>query len=194
MNMKQILYLAALCLTLTGCYSSTSYSTLSRREKQVVADFISRQNIHTTNNLPTDSAFLADPKLYYDTLTYYGQFYYRLDKVGQRYDEDEQGHLVPLDSVTDGRKVVVRYIKYTLTEPSDTANYWTTQDSPDPLEFIYNGTTATSGIPTGWHYAIGLMKFPGAECTIIVPSKLGDMLAQNTVTPYGYRLRFVRMK
>lgn len=192
--MKQWLYLALVCLTLSSCYSSTSYSTLARKEKRVISDFLSRQKIQTTDNLPSEEAFLADPTLYYDTLTYYGNFYYRLDKAGERYDEDEGGQMIPLDSVTDGRKVVVRFIKYTLTEPSDTANYWTTQDSADPTEFIYNGTSATSGIPTGWHYAIGLMKYPGAECTIIVPSKLGDILAQNSVTPYGYRLRFVRMK
>lgn len=193
--MNKYIYILLLAGLLTGCYSANSYSTLSREEKALVRDFIDRQKITLTRDLPSDERFAENPKLYYDSISYYGSFYYHLDVRGADSAYNDDGELIPVRPVEPGRKVVVRYIQYTLKEHSDTASHWTTQDDPVPTEFVYGANGGSMPmIPTGWHYAIGLMKYPGSECTVIIPSRLGDFSAQNSVTPYGYRLKLVRIK
>ena len=190
--MKKTIYILLLATLLTGCYSKSSYSTLSREEKALIRDFISRQGITLTSSLPSDQAFKNNPRLYYDTVCYYGDFYYRLDVRGADSAYDDDSAYVAVRPVKAGRKVVVRYMEYTLNSHSDTASHWTTQDDAYPTEFVYGASN--SSIPTGWHYAIGLMKYPGSECTCIIPSRLGSVAAQNSVTPYGYKIKLERIK
>lgn len=70
---------------------------------------------------------------------------------------------------------------------ADTLSYWTTLDQAYPVEFHYMNTSECEII--AWHEAIRLMKYPNSQCEIIVPSKLGDSNAQDSVTPYVYILK-----
>lgn len=190
--MKKLIYMMLVATTLVGCYSRNSYSTLSREEKALIRDFIDRQKIRLVDDLPSDSAFYADSRLYYDTIGYYGDFYYHLDLRGADSAYNDEGELIAVRPIEPGRTAVIRYIQYTLNERADTASHWTSQDDPNPTEFIYGANS--NAIPAGWHYAVGLMEYPGSECTCIIPSRLGDFAAQNTVTPYGYKIKLVRIK
>lgn len=187
--MKKIIFLFvsfAFILGMSGCYNQNSYSYKSRQEKKLISNYISRMGIELCeDSMPSDSAFLANPKLYYKTQTYYGDFYYRLDKRGDSIAvrQDTTYHI---DAIVPYDIVVLRYKQYTLEEPADTISRWSTLDSPFPTEFSYLSDYQTA--PYGWHYAVGFMGYSGSECTCIIPSRSGTSQAQNSVTPYGYKI------
>lgn len=170
----------ALCSACTG----TSYSKLRKEEKALIANYMSRNGYRIVYELPTDSAFLADPKLYYRIAEATDDLYYRLEKQG-----DTTGR-----AVVTSQKVIMRYKRYELTEYPDTISKWSTQDTPYPVEFRYitdlvNQSTSTSEASTAWHLAVGHMKYNNSECKIICPSTLNTVSNQYSVTPYGYTLK-----
>ena len=87
-----------------------------------------------------------------------------------------------------GDWVEMRYRKYTLNANSDTISYWTSNDASSPIEIQYGaGSTASC---TGWETALYYMRYTGAQGKLICPSKLGFSNDANSVTPYGYDLKF----
>ena len=84
-------------------------------------------------------------------------------------------------------KVLLRYRQYTLEAYADTISYWTTLDSPYPIELQYMVQSDASC--SGWQIALQYMKHSGAECKIICPSKLGFTEQNSSVTPYGYDMK-----
>lgn len=177
-NWKVIVGLLLLGCGLAACTGS-SYSKLLKAEKELIANYISRNNLEIVDELPTDSAFLTNEKLYY-RVPGYDHFYYRLEKRGDTIS----------DAVRVSQEVSIRYKEYTLQEYPDTVSNWSTLDSQDPVVFSYMSGLNTSNPTVGvaWHVATGLMEYSGSECKIICPSKLNITTHQYSVTPYGYIL------
>lgn len=187
--MKHLLYISAALLSvilLAGCRqtSTTSYSALLNKEKTLMREYIKRNDITVVDTLPSTEAFLKNPKLYYEVQGY-DRLYYHLDRLGDSI-KIVGNDTFNLESVRRGDNIIMRYKQFTLTEYPDTADYWTTLNAPYPTEFKYMVDNNTC---TAWHVAVQLMKYGDSECTILVPSKFGDTMAQNSVTPYGYKLK-----
>ena len=106
--------------------------------------------------------------------------------------DDFYFHLVQLGDTTYPEleakdKVLLRYRQYTLEAYADTISCWTTLDSPVPVELQYMVSSDASCM--GWQIALQYMKYSGAECKIICPSKLGFTDQNNNVIPYGYDMK-----
>lgn len=187
--MKRLLYISAVLLNLVllaGCRqtSSTSYSALLNKEKTLMREYIKRNNITVVDTLPSTETFMKNPKLYYEVRGY-DRLYYHLDRLGDSI-KIVGTDTFELEPVRKGDNVVLRYKQFTLTEYPDTADYWTTLNAPYPTEFRYMVDNNTC---VAWQVAVQLMKYGESECTILVSSRWGDNLAQNSVTPYGYKLK-----
>lgn len=185
--MKRAMYIFALLLgltLLTGCRQSTAYSTQLKAEKALMNEYIKRNGLEIVDTMPSVEAFMKNSKLYY-AVQGYDRLYYHLDHMGDSVKVlgDSTYEIEP---VRRGDVVVMRYKQFTLTQVADTADYWSTLNAPYPTEFRYMVDNSSC---RAWHIAVDLMKYSESECTILVPSKLGDELAQNSVTPYGYKLR-----
>ncbi len=165
-----------LALVLTSCQGNT-YAKLLKQEKKNITTYIDAQGyeVFECDSLPPDSVW-RNPKALYKVAGY-DYFYYRLTKMG-----DTTKEVVKVSEM-----VVLRHRRYTLTEPYDTASYWTTLQSAYPIEFSYATDYQTAC--TAWQVACGLMGYPDSECMIICPSKLGFTEDQTSVTAYGYDLK-----
>ncbi len=184
MKVKTILYLLVAITTLSGCQNANSYAALLSKEKDLISGFIERNQL---NILPTepDTSYVWGEKDYYK-VSGYDNLYFHLIKRGPSYriygnDTIEDAY------ITSSETCVMRYKKFTLDELSDTTSYWSTLDSPYPVEFQY--LTDLTNAPTAWHEAVRLMRYSESECEIICPSKLGFTEDGSTVTPYGYILK-----
>lgn len=160
---------------LLGCMSCTSenaYSTQLKKEKKLIEEYIKRNNITIIYEAPAYDAWKENEYLELDDYCYF--------------------HLtVPGDTTTDeielGDDVLLRYKRYTLTDPGDTLSYWTSNDASHPIQFQF-GITGSSSC-TGWQEALVPMKYSGAEGKLICPSKLGFSSDAKSVTPYGYDMK-----
>ena len=167
---------AFLVIAMTSCQGNT-YAKLLKQEKANITTYINAHGyeVFECDSIPADSVW-KNPKALYKVAGY-DYFYYRLNKIG---DTTKQ-------AVKVSETVVLRYRRFTLTEPYDTASYWTTLQAAYPIEFSYATDYSTAN--EAWQVACGLMGYPDAECMIICPSKLGFSEEQNSVTPYGYDLK-----
>lgn len=175
-----MLVLAALVVS---CKNANSYSNDLKKEKELINDYINRNHIKIIYEEPAYGEWKDD-----EYLELGDYCYFHLSKPGERMTISEAGDTVYADSIASGDRVIVRYRQYTLNVHPDTISYWTSNDSPYPIEFQYGVSTDLSC--TAWHYALRCMKFSGAEGKLICPSKLGFDEASETVTPYGYDLKF----
>lgn len=183
MNMKKILpFLALLPIVIiaSSCQSNT-YANQLKAEKALIADYIKRNHINVIHEVPDqwgEKDYLDMTQFGYDNL------YFHLVAQGDTASE----------AVTSGDKIVLRYRRYTLDLNPDTLSNWTTADSGYPVEFTF--LTDNVNACQGWHAAVLMMTYNGAEAKIINPSKLGFSgtgKEQSTVTPYGYDLK-IRIK
>lgn len=163
------LFLVVAIVGTTGC-NQNSYSAKRAAEDKLIADFIERQHIRIIYEEPENGQW-GDKD--YLKIAGYDDLYFHLVQTGDSSYE-----------VQTGDKIVVRYIRYTLDAIADTAWYRTTSEQAYPTEFNYltDYTTAC----TGWHVAVKQMKYSGAACKIICPSKQGFDAEKSSVTPYGY--------
>lgn len=168
-----ILLLAAIVLAAASCTSATAYSTQLKNEKKLIDDYIKRNNIKIIYEEPAYDQW--QPNEYYELDDY---CYFHLTKMGD----------TATAPIKDGNNVTLRYRRYTLNVNADTLSYWTSNDASYPVEFAYNITSAAAC--TAWHYALKCMKYSGAEGKLICPSKLGFSEDANSVTPYGYDMKF----
>jgi len=170
-------------MLITGC-SGNTYSALRAQEDALISDFINRNQWNIIYFLPEDDAW--GEKDYYKIQTSiwgtnYDDLYFHLRKPGD-----------PSKEVTYGDIIVARYKKFRLEAGADTLSYWTTIDKVDPEEFIYGQLSGCES--RGWHEAVRLMKYPEAECEILVPSKQGFSDDEMSVTPYVYIIKIVNVK
>ena len=161
----------------TACQGNT-YAKLLQQEKDNINTYIKEHGyeVFEGDEPADDYDWAGNPNAWYKVKGY-DYFYYRLDVPGDKTKKP----------IVASETVVIRYRRYTLTQPYDTASFWTTLNAPDPIEFAY--LTDQNAACVAWHVAIGLMKYPNSQARIICPSKLGFSAEQNSVTPYGYDLK-----
>lgn len=174
--MKKVLWILPFVgLLMTSCAGNT-YSKQLQDEKKVIANYIEREKIHVIDTLPAEDFVWGEKD--YCRVSGADNMYFHLVHRG---DTSRLPIIV-------NENVIIRYRKYTLTAESDTViRDWTTLDNPYPTKFKYivDKTNACAA----WHKAVGLMKYTGAECKIICPSKQGFNADQTTVIPYGYDIK-----
>ncbi len=170
--MKKILFilLTGIVMFGSGCQSNT-YSNLRNKEKKLIENYISRNNLNILTEEPGDDYQWGEKDYYKDT-SGSDDLYFHLRHRG------ESGKVLTNDII------VTRYKKFQLTEGADTLSYWNTNDQAHPYEFQYGNLTSCEA--QGWHIAVKLMKNTNSECEVIVPSKLGFDAEQMSVTPYVY--------
>jgi len=164
-------------VVLSSC-SGNTYSKLLSEEKDLIKDYIKREGINVVYEEPEEYG----PKDYYLVAGYDNLYYHRIVMGDTTQAEIESGNAINM-----------RYKKFQLTTHPDTISYWNTDDGGYPVEFRY-GDNSNDAACKAWHIAIGLMKYPGTECQIICPSKLGFTVDNTSVTPYGYILKVDRRK
>lgn len=172
--MKQITIFALLmsiAFVLIGCNNNT-YSDDLKEEQKLIENFIQRQGIQVVTEEPSEWADNV-----YWKLPDYDNYYFHLVQRG----DTTSAELEAKD------KVLLRYRQYTLDAYADTISYWTTLDSPNPVELQYMVSSQASC--TGWQLALQYMKYSGAECKIICPSKLGFTDQNSNVIPFGYDMK-----
>lgn len=163
--------LLSIVFVLIGCNNNT-YSDDLKEEQQLIENFIQRQGIQVVTEEPTEWGDNV-----YWKLPDYDNYYFHLVQQG----DTASAELEAKD------KVLLRYRQYTLDAYADTISYWTTLDSPNPVELQYMVSSQASC--TGWQLALQYMKYSGAECKIICPSKLGFTDQNSNVIPFGYDMK-----
>jgi len=200
--MKHFVFFVLSCLAViaTGC-SSNTYSSLRNQEDKLIANYISRNQLNILTEEPAEDYEWGEKDYY--RVSGYDDLYFHLIKRGEHYRIDS---ISPTETnevdqtILRNNVVVTRYKKFQLIEDADTLSYWTTLDQAYPYEFYYGITSGSSDGNTkicesiGWHEAVRLMKYPRAECEIIVPSKQGFSDDENTVTPYVYIIKIVQVR
>ena len=167
-----VLLLAAMVLAVSCNTSETAYANQLKKEKKLIVAYIERNNIKIIYEEPAYDKWKPNEYLELDDYCYFN-----LTQMGDTTTEE----------IEDGDAVLMRYRRYTLSEPADTLSYWTSNDAAHPIEFNYNITSASAC--TAWHYAVKRMRYTGAEGKLICPSKLGFDTDASSVTPYGYDLK-----
>ena len=171
---KKILFLALIAIFFAACKRNNVYSELLKAEHNLIKAYILRQGIIVVDSIEM-------PKVWRENMYWkvpdHDNFYFHLVEQG-----DTTQHEIKLQET-----VLLRFKRYTLDEYADTLYNWTTQDNPDPIKFQYMISNENSCI--GWQTAVKYMKYPGAQCKIICPSKMGFDEENNTVTPYGYDMK-----
>lgn len=192
--MKKILF-GWICIcglfALYGCDQQSSYSDLRKQEDKLIENYIKRMGINVLETLPADD-YVWGEKDYY-RVAGYDDLYFHLEKRGDSIRISNSGDTTRIDKVSGGETIIMRYKEYELTENADTTSNWTTNDSPYPVEFKYDGYGDRTISCTGWQVAVGLMGYPESVCKVIVPSKQGFSAAVKAVKPYGYDL-YMRVK
>lgn len=192
--MKKILF-GWICVcglfALYGCDQQKSYSEQRKQEDKLIENYIKRMGINVLETLPADD-YVWGEKDYY-RVAGYDDLYFHLEKRGDSIRVSNSGDTTRIDKVSGGETIIMRYKEYELTENTDTTSNWTTNDSPYPIEFKYDGYGDRTISCTGWQVAVGLMGYPESVCKVIVPSKQGFSAAVKAVKPYGYDL-YMRVK
>lgn len=156
---------------LASCNNNT-YSNALKEEQKLIENFIARQGIEVVTEKPTeweDNVYWKVPD--------YDNYYFHLVEAG----DTTKPALEPKDVV------LLRYIQYTLDAYADTTRFWNSDDQPKPTELQYMVSTAASC--TGWQIALEHMKYSGAQCKIICPSRLGNTDDNSNVIPRGYDMK-----
>ena len=200
--MKKLNYCIALVGLVTlmiGCTGQT-YSRLRNKEDKLIHNYLRRNQINILHKLPANDVW--GEKDYYK-VPGYDDLYFHLDVRGDSVyiDSVSPTQIDTIDqTILRNDIVVTRYKKFALTVDADTLSYWTTLDQPHPYQFYYAITSGVSDGMTeiceslGWQEAVRLMKYPGSQCEIIVPSKQGFAVDETTVTPYVYIIKIVQVK
>jgi len=155
-----------------SCTSETAYSTQLKKEKKLIEEYISRNNITIIYEEPAYDQWKPNEYLELDDYCYFNL--------------TQQGDTTT-SALETGDEVLLRYRRYTLTVNADTVSYWTSNDASYPVELQYGVTSSSSC--SGWQLALKVMKYTGAEGKLICPSKLGFDSDANSVTPYGYDMK-----
>lgn len=172
--MKRIYYVIALTfigiLSFTSCSDKTTYADELKAEKNLIKDYIKRNNIKVLSSFPKDDVW--------------GPNDYVLTSTGLYYHLESKGDTVTLQT---GNLVIPRYIQHTLGIPADTIKNWSTIDSADPdRNFIYGD--ASQSCPA-FQETVGYMKNNESVAKIIVHSKIGFEENWTPATPIAYLIK-----
>ena len=143
----KIILTAVIALLLAACRNNNVYSDLLKAERQLIESYIQRQGIQVWDTLPANDEW--GEKVYY-RVPDADNFYFHLVAIGD----------TSLKEVKSGDIVSVRFKRYSLDEYADTLYNWTTQDSPEPINFAYNSNhneVTTNQTCKGWQLAIKYM-------------------------------------
>lgn len=170
-QLRVVVFLFFAVLMVNACRDEgVTYAEELKVEKELIADFISRQNIQVVKTMPT--TFPWPDKVFYKSKT---GLYFRLL---------EQGDITSGDSIEGGDLVVPRYLDYSLVANNpDTIDKTTTIEAPYPDTFVYLNREQAC---LGWHEAVGYMKRNNSKATIIVYSKIGFSQYTKPATPRAY--------
>ena len=173
MKKIQLILMGIVLMATYGC-NSNIYSEQLKKERKLIESYIARHGLIIVDTLPAADQWEEN-------------IYYRVPEGDNCYF-----HLVALGDTTFPEiekedEVLLRFKRYTLDEYPDTLSNWGTMDSADPIKLEYMVNSETSC--TGWQVALKYMKYPYSQCKIIVPSKMGFIEENSTVTPYGYELK-----
>lgn len=171
--MKKLIFLSAMAVAVAVCTScsNSSYANELKAEKELIAEYIKRENINIIYELPADSLWGEKDYLEIDD-----NLYFHLVNPG-----------TGTDTVEYKDRILIRYKRYTLEVYADTVDYWTTNELAYPTEFEY--MVSSDYACTAWHEAVSYMKRDQSEAKIIVPSKLGFDDDNSSVIPYGYDIK-----
>ena len=171
--MKKILYFN-LMLLLASCIvacrdEAQQYKDKLEKERKAITNYIKRNNIEVLKVAPENGIYGA--KQFLKTSS---GLYFRLENSGSG------------DDVRIGQEVLYRFYKITLDAIPDTITYnWSTNDYPNPAEFVYGRGYPSIAIQE----AVGLMKKTNAQAQLIVPSALGFSSDYEAVRPYLFTLK-----
>lgn len=168
-----IVFLCLGFLVFNSCVSETeTYEVQLNAEKKAISDYIKRNNIIVTETKPKVGEWGTN--IYYKTPN--GLYIHIVDNG------------VEGDTIVSGAIVLARYYKISLTTPPDTVSrYWDPAIYPYPYEFPYQISDGYTSL--AFHEAAGIMKNHNSVAKIIVPSKLGNDIDSESVTPYFYDLK-----
>lgn len=188
MRKTSIYILSLLGLILASCNNNT-YSNALKEEEKLIENFIKLQGIIVVKDQPTTMEEWK--KMSSDSTKVHLVYWQVPDKDNFYFHLMEEGDTTqPALKVKDW--VNLQYIQYTLdayadTIPyADTIRFWNTND--------YQGNTPqiqymVSTECEGWQIALKYMKYSGAQCKIICPSKQGFTEDQTSVTPRGFDMK-----
>lgn len=169
--LKNIFFASVVALLFVACKDdNVTYAEELKAEQELIADFISRQQIQVVDVMPT--TFPWPDKVFYKSKT---GLYFRLTKQGDIVNKN--------DSLITGDIVVPRFDEYTLNVKADTISTRSSVDYPYPPEFKYLDLNQACA---AWHEAVGYMKYNNAEAQLIVPSKIGLSKFSRPATPAAY--------
>lgn len=160
-----------LSFILSSCDNTTTYAEQLKAEKELIADYIKRNNIKVVTEEPK----VWDDNVY--LLTESG-LYFHLINVGDS--------AAPAEVLDTNDLVVPRFYQITLNAKPDTIFNWNTINFPYPTTFNYLDDSQAC---TAWHEAVSYMKFNNSRARFIVKSKIGFEDASTAVTPYVYDMK-----
>lgn len=175
---KTFLALAAIIMIISACSDDITYAKELEAERDLIADFIKRNNIKVVETLP--EIWPENEKIFYKTKS---GLYFRLTEVGDTTTIVGDSTIKELEA---GDRVSLRFLQYTLNVKADTINNMSTTDFSSPSVFNYADLTQVN---EAWHEAVSLMKYQDAEATILVRSKLNFDIFSSPATPIGYDLK-----
>jgi hypothetical protein len=178
--MKRISYLFFLIflasLFASSCSSTPTYAQLLDDEQALIHGFVVRNNIQLVSTFPADSIWMKNGKeIYAETAS---GLYFHMVNYGDS--------IKSKDTLLLNNTVVPRFLEYTLGVPADTISNWTTVDYPYPSDFVYGDLTQSC---KAFQEAASYLKRNGAQCKLIVPSKIGFNADMMAVIPRGYDLK-----
>lgn len=149
---------------------NVTYAEELKAERELIEDFISRQQIQVVKVMPTE--FPWPDKVYFKSET---GLYFRLTNRG-----DFEG-----EKIQSREQIATKYEQYGLGVNPDTISTQSTVQLPHPVEFTFGDYSQACA---AWHEAVGYMKYNNAEAQLIVPSKISFQNFSRPATPVGYDL------
>lgn len=165
-----------LSFILSSCNNTTTYAEQLKAEKELIADFIKRNNI---------TVVTEEPKVWADSIYWLTEsgLYFQLTNVG---DTARVSDTVKADTLEANDLVVPRFYQITLNAKPDTIFNWNTINFPYPTTFNYLDDSQACA---AWHEAVSYMKYNNSRARFIVKSKIGFEDASDAVTPYVYDMK-----
>ena len=158
-------------LVFSSCNDGVTYAQQLKDEKELIADYIKRENIKVVKEFPKEFPW--------------GDKVYVLTKSGMYFRLESQGDTTLKVAAND--KVISRFYQHTLNAISpDTLFNWNTLTYPFPTTFNYADATQ---VCEGWHEAVSYMKYNNSRAHFILHSKIGFETTGNDVVPYGFEMK-----
>lgn len=179
MRKTSIYILSLLGLILASCNNNT-YSNALKEEEKLIENFIKRQGIIVVKDQPSTIEEWGD-KVYWQVPDK-DNFYFHLVEEG----DTTQPALKVKDWVN------LQYIQYTLDAYADTIRFWNTEDYGETnpqIQYTSPNMVPSDNSCMGWQIAMEHMKYSGAQCKIICPSKLGFTNQNSNVIPFGFDMK-----